>query len=69
MFSFFYDMETITHIKVMKSGAGYYIGRGYTEPDLPFEQPYSRESQEYYPSKELAQQALDSDTWTPRISW
>ena len=53
----------------MKSGAGYYIGRGYTEPDLPFEQPYSRESQEYYPSKELAQQALDNDTWTPRISW
>ena len=65
---FFYDMK-ITDLKVMKSGAGYYIGRGCTEPDFPFEQPYCRDSQEYYATKEDAQSALDTDSWCPRIGW
>ena len=53
----------------MKSAAGYYIGRGFTEPDVPFEQPYSRDSLDYYPTREAAQYALDNDEWVARIGW
>lgn len=42
------------------SNAGFYIGT------LDEEGPASRESVEYYPSRELAQQALDKGTWTQR---
>ncbi|MCO3741676.1 hypothetical protein FA130_20375, partial [Pseudomonas aeruginosa] len=33
---------------------------------LDEEGPASRESVEYYPSRDLAQQALDNGTWTQR---
>ena len=62
-------MDIITDLKVMKSAAGYYIGRGFTEPDVPFEQPYSRDSLDYYPTREAAQYALDNDEWVARIGW
>lgn len=45
--------------KVMRSGAGYYIG---TECKCG---PYSRESK-YYGTRELAQTDLDNVTWVPR---
>jgi len=48
-------------IKVLQSGAGYYIG---TWNDGPC----SRESQEYYPNKESAQSALTNNTFTQRES-
>ena len=35
----------ISKLKVMRSAAGYYIGRSCTNDDMPgFEEPYSRES-------------------------
>ncbi|MFG9964263.1 hypothetical protein ACG3QT_00015 [Pseudomonas paraeruginosa] len=45
---------------LMSAPAGFYIGT------LDEEGPASRESVEYYPSRELAQQALDNGTWTQR---
>lgn len=54
----------ISKLQVLKSNAGYYIGR--TQDFFP----YSRDSG-YYPTKESAQQALDQatirtseDAWT-----
>ncbi|MBF1865081.1 hypothetical protein ISX52_06810 [Pseudomonas aeruginosa] len=47
-------------LQVLMSNAGFYIGT------LDEEGPASRESVEYYPSRELAQQALDKGTWTQR---
>ncbi|MFP9026055.1 hypothetical protein ACLI38_35460, partial [Pseudomonas aeruginosa] len=47
-------------LQVLVSNAGFYIGT------LDEEGPASRESVEYYPSRELAQQALDNGTWTQR---
>ncbi|HFT8627800.1 TPA: hypothetical protein ACGSTE_005328 [Pseudomonas aeruginosa] len=47
-------------LQVLMSNAGFYIGT------LDEEGPASRESVEYYPSRELAQQALDHGTWTQR---
>ncbi|WP_271963889.1 hypothetical protein [Pseudomonas aeruginosa] len=43
---------------LMNKNRAYYIGT------FDEEGPVSRESVEYYPSRELAQQALDNDTWS-----
>ncbi len=43
--------------KVLRSGAGYYIGTFCDNHG-----PYSRESG-YYPTREAAQEALDNDTF------
>jgi hypothetical protein len=45
-----------TELKVMRSAAGYYIGRGYIENGMEF--PGSRESG-YYRTEEEAQKELD----------
>ena len=62
--------EHVSDLKVMKSAAGYYIGRGYYDEDLmPLPRgttitqdmmgfPYSRES-EYFPTESDAQNYLD----------
>ncbi|HIE5303949.1 TPA: hypothetical protein ACXNP5_006025 [Pseudomonas aeruginosa] len=47
-------------LQVLMSNAGFYIDT------LDEEGPASRESVEYYPSRELAQQALDNGTWSQR---
>ncbi|EML0614088.1 hypothetical protein RXV02_005677 [Pseudomonas aeruginosa] len=47
-------------LQVLMSNAGFYIGT------LDEEGPASRESVEYYPSREFAQQALDNGTWSQR---
>lgn len=47
-------------LQVCQSAAGYYIG---CEKD---HEAYSRESEEYYRTRELAQHALETDTWTQR---
>ena len=57
----------ISHSRVLKSGAGYYIGTTYLDEDMNTELPYSRDSQEYYASKELAEDALINDTYTTRL--
>lgn len=46
---------------VLQSMAGYYIGT--LDDDLC---PYSRESVEYFPSKEVADNALTTGEWTQR---
>lgn len=54
------ETEFVSEIQVMHSAAGYYLGRSCIakdEPDMPFEQPYSRESG-YYRSEEAAKEAL-----------
>ncbi|HCF4538096.1 hypothetical protein I5I50_23985 [Pseudomonas aeruginosa] len=43
---------------LMNKNRAYYIGTSDEKG------PVSRESVEYYPSRELAQQALDNDTWS-----
>ena len=59
-----YGKRALAHLRlelplqVLMSNAGFYIGT------LDEEGPASRESVEYYPSRELAQQALDHGTWT-----
>lgn len=59
-----YGKRALSHLRlelplqVLMSNAGFYIGT------LDEEGPASRESVEYYPSRELAQQALDNGTWT-----
>lgn len=61
-----YGKRALAHLRlelplqVLMSNAGFYIGT------LDEEGPASRESVEYYPSRELAQQALDNGTWTQR---
>lgn len=51
----------ISPLKVMKSNAGYYVGRSCVDEDQ-CEQPYSRESG-YYSTKEAAQSALDNNDY------
>jgi hypothetical protein len=58
------DEGIISELKVMKSAAGFYIGRSITEMGFPM--PYSRDSQEYYPTEEEAQRALSGNTYTRR---
>lgn len=48
-------------IEVCYSAAGFYIGT-YDEGE-----PCSRESQEYWPTRESATKALDTGTWTQRV--
>lgn len=49
-----------TELKIMKSNAGYYVGRGYMEGII--EVPGSRESG-YYATKEEAEKAFDFNTF------
>lgn len=56
----------VTPIKVMVSAAGYYIGTGYVDPDMGWEEPNTRESECYYRTKAEAQHALDTDTYPKR---
>jgi len=48
-------------IEVQHSAAGYYIGQW-----CPVDGPYSRISQEYFKSYELAAEALHNETFTMR---
>lgn len=48
-------------IEVLRSAAGYYIGTF-----CPVDGPYSRESYDYYATREEAEKALQNDTWVPR---
>ena len=48
-------------IRVLSSNAGYYIGT-FSETHGPV----SRESQQYYPTQQLAEEAFRKGTWTQR---
>lgn len=62
----------ISRDKVLRSAAGFYIGRSYDHyndiGELEYSEPYSRLSKEYYPSFEKAMEALVFDTWSPRVT-
>lgn len=47
-------------LQVLQSAAGFYIGTSHEYL------PYSRESVEYWPSREKAELALDTNSWTQR---
>lgn len=53
--------------QVLKSAAGYYIGDLYYDEEMGGYFPYSRDSQEYWATREEAQKALDTDNWSPRF--
>ena len=55
-------MNKPSDLKVMKSNAGYYVGRSQFDDEMGIDMPYSRESG-YYPSKLLALDALDKDMY------
>ena len=63
------EIQHITDLRVCKSANGFYIGRMcWTKYDgQGLLEPYSRDSQEYYPTKEDAISALDLGTFTPRM--
>jgi hypothetical protein len=46
-------------LQVCESESGYYIGT-----NCPQDGPISRESEEYYPTRDAAQAALDTGRWT-----
>ena len=51
------------HPRVMRSAAGFYIGRECFEPEMPdWPQPYSRESI-YWETSQEAQDWLDAGNW------
>jgi hypothetical protein len=54
-----------SELQVLKSAAGYYIGRLFTDEE-GFTQPGSRESAEYYGSAMNAEHALINYTFTKR---
>ncbi len=56
----------ISALKILESNAGFYIGRTEIELDGS-EQPYSRDSVEYYNTRSKAYQALTDKTYTPRM--
>lgn len=45
------------HLQVLKSAAGYYIGTLYNDED-GYWYPYSRDSENYYDNREIAEKAL-----------
>ena len=57
--------DHVSGLMVMKSAAGYYIGRSYWDTECGFEGPYSRESG-YYGTEDEAQADLDGDGFVVR---
>lgn len=55
-------------IEVLKSAAGFYLGTFVHNDDYDSGGPFSRESMEYWPTRELAQEALDTGDWTQKPS-
>ena len=60
------DKENYSDLQVLMSGAGYYIGTVYNNPE-GYPEPGSRDSWDYYPTKDAAQQALDNGTFIQRF--
>lgn len=60
------DKENYSDLEVLCSGAGFYIGTMYHNPE-GFWEPGSRDSWDYYQTREEAQAALDNKTFTQRV--
>jgi hypothetical protein len=50
-------------LEILESAAGYYIGTCHLEQG-----PFSRESEEYFPSAQAARNALENGVWTQRLN-
>ncbi len=48
---------------VMRSAAGYYLGTQRFDDEMEMTTPYTRESIEYWPTKEEAEKAMASGAW------
>jgi hypothetical protein len=57
--------DFVSELKVMQSGAGFYIGRSYWDSEFEFEGPYSRESG-YYAFEGDATRDLKHDMFSRR---
>ena len=58
------DKGNYTELKVCRSGAGYYIGTMYNNPD-GYQEPGSRDS-EYFRTFKEAEEALRGESWNQR---
>jgi len=55
-------------ITVLQSAAGFYLGTLKFDEDCQCDMPYSRESNEYWPTSVHATDALHSGQWTQKRS-
>lgn len=62
------DQLKTSELKVLKSAAGYYIGRQYFDIEINGWLPYSRESQEYYQTEYQASAALVNNSYTVKTT-
>lgn len=59
------DKGNYSELMVLQSGAGYYIGTIYHNPD-GYDEPGSRDSG-YYRTREEAEKALKEEIWDQRL--
>jgi hypothetical protein len=60
------NKQFYSDLGVYESGAGFYIGTMYYDPADGFPQPGTRDSMEYYPTREDAETAFKFNSWTQR---
>lgn len=53
-------------LQVLKTAAGFYIGTSVSDIESDLFGPVSRESEEYFPTEQAAQEALRSGRWTQK---
>lgn len=58
--------NVVSEIMVCQSNAGYYIGTLQFDSEVNHWFPYSRDSDDYYPTESAAKAALDNGTWSLR---
>jgi len=59
------DKKRYSHLRVLQSAAGFYIGTVYETPEGYLE-PGSRDS-EYFPTRGVAEEHLKNNTWYQRM--
>jgi hypothetical protein len=55
-------------IIIMYSAAGFYLGTERFDDDLGMTVPYTRESNEYWPTKALAEESLARGKWSQKAN-
>ena len=55
-------------LEILQSFAGFYIGTQFYDPEIECMAPFTRESIQYWKSKEAAEEALRSGLWTQKGS-
>ena len=53
-------------LEIHKSAGGYYLGTYRFEEEMGCPMPYTRESNEYWRSQQLAEKALATGAWTQK---